>query len=144
MGDAEVLDELLVGGRLFHRVEILAVQVLDQGLLDTGDVGRRPHQSRNGLVAGPAGRPPPALTGDELVLLIAELTDQDGLQDTEFPNGSGQGRQRFFIEMGPRLMLVGPDVGDRDLQEGRAAIPDDLVGDERAESSTQPAAASHH
>ena len=117
MGDAEVLDELLVGGRLFHRVEILAVQVLDQGLLHAGHVGRCSHQSRNGLEAGSTGRPPPALAGDELVLLIAQLADQDGLQDTQFPNGSGQRRERLFVEMGPRLMLVGPDVGDRDLQE---------------------------
>ena len=34
LGQPEVLDELLVGRRLLERVEILAVEVLDQRLLE--------------------------------------------------------------------------------------------------------------
>ena len=34
VGHAEVLDQLLVGGRLLERVEVLAVEVLDQRLLE--------------------------------------------------------------------------------------------------------------
>ena len=63
VGGAEVVEQLLVGGGLFQRVELLAVQVLDQGvpeqvvvlrLLDDGaDLGQ-PGPLRG---APPAARP---------------------------------------------------------------------------------------
>ena len=34
MSGAEIIEELLVGGRLFERVELLAVHVLDQGVAE--------------------------------------------------------------------------------------------------------------
>ena len=52
VGEAEVLDELLVGRRLLERVQVLAVQVLDQGLLERGGVLDRPHD--RGTVCRPA------------------------------------------------------------------------------------------
>ena len=53
VGEPEVLDELLVGGRLLERVEVLAVEVLDQGLLERGVVGRD-LAPRAGIVCSPA------------------------------------------------------------------------------------------
>ena len=53
VGEAEVLDQLLVGGRLLERVEVLAVEVLDQRLLD-GSRGRRLSRTMAGIVASPA------------------------------------------------------------------------------------------
>ena len=41
VGEVEVLDQLLVGGRLLERVEVLAVEVLDQRLLERAERRRR-------------------------------------------------------------------------------------------------------
>ena len=57
LGQPEVLDELLVGGRLFERVEILAVEVLDQRLFEADEVSDRPHDGRDRVEARPAWRP---------------------------------------------------------------------------------------
>ena len=73
MGVAEVLDQLLVGGRLLERVEVLAVEVLDQGLLEAVGLVGRLDQDGDGLQPGPPGRPPPALAGDELVVVAASV-----------------------------------------------------------------------
>ena len=52
VGELEVVDQLLEGGRLLERGQILAVEVLDQRLLDDAEVvGRR---TRAGIVARPA------------------------------------------------------------------------------------------
>ena len=53
VGEAEVLDELLVGRRLLERVEVVAVEVLDQGLLERAVVARRPCTTA-GIVCRPA------------------------------------------------------------------------------------------
>ncbi len=45
VGEVEVLDELLIGGGLVERVEVLPVEVLDEGLLEArrvvGDLDER-------------------------------------------------------------------------------------------------------
>ena len=67
MGQSEILDQLLVGACLLEGIEILPVQVFDQGLLDAPDVGRGPDQGGNGRQAGTTGGPPPPLPGNQLV-----------------------------------------------------------------------------
>ena len=71
VGVAELLDELLIGGRLFEDVEILAVEVLDQRLLEAVGVVRCLDQDRDRLETGPPGGPPPSLAGDQLELVGA-------------------------------------------------------------------------
>ena len=71
VGQPEVLDQLLEGGRLLERREVLAVEVLDQRLLDGADVVvGRAHDRRDRRPAGPLGRPPPPLAGDQLVTVV--------------------------------------------------------------------------
>ena len=53
LGQAEVLDQLLVGRRLFEGVEVLAVEVLDQRLLDRA-ARRRSSRTTAGMVGSPA------------------------------------------------------------------------------------------
>src|SRR5204863_6666927 len=71
VGETEVFDELLVGRRLLQGVEAVAVQVLDQRLLERRGVTGLADQRGNGLQADPARRPPPALPRDELILFAA-------------------------------------------------------------------------
>ena len=103
LGEAEVLDELLVGGGLLERVEVLAVEVLDQRLLERR---RRRRRSRTmagmAVEAGPLGRPPPPLPGDQLVGAVAGRPDQDRLQHAELADRGGQRRQRLLVEVPAR------------------------------------------
>ena len=66
VGEAEVLDELLVRGGLFEWVELLALEVLDQRLLERGAVVGLAHECRDRLQPDPARRPPASLPGDQL------------------------------------------------------------------------------
>ncbi len=96
------------------------MEVLNQGLFETEGFGGRLHQHRNGLETGPSRRPPPALTGDELVLigrLTAHLTHQDRLKDPELLDGGGEGGHGVLVEIDPGLSGIRRDAADRDLPE---------------------------
>jgi hypothetical protein len=136
VGEAEVLDELLIGGRLLKGVEVLAVEVLDQRLLEGPGVVGHPHKGGDGLQAGPSCRPPPTLSRDELEVPLAELSDQHGLQDADLPDAGGQGGQGLFVEVLPGLPPVGLDACHRELLELRALLAHDLGGDEGAKALT--------
>ena len=69
VGQSELIDQLLIGGGFLEGIEVNPVQVLDQGLLETGDVIGHLDQDRDGLQTGPPGRPPTPLPRDELVRL---------------------------------------------------------------------------
>ena len=64
---AELLEQLLVGGRLLQRVELDPVDVLQQRVAQHGVVGGVPDDGRHGVQPGGAGGPQPALAHDELV-----------------------------------------------------------------------------
>src|ERR1019366_6675243 len=71
MREPEFIDELLIRSRFLQGVEVFAMEVLDQGLLETGDVARIGlNEDRYGLQPGPAGGAPATLSGDELVALV--------------------------------------------------------------------------
>ena len=92
MGQAELVDQLLVGGRLLQGVEVDPVEVLDQRLLQAGDIVGHLDEHGNGLQAGPAGRPPAPLPRDQLVavLFVLELAHQHRLEQTDLPDGCRQ------------------------------------------------------
>ena len=92
LGQPEVAEQPLHGARLFHRVEVRPLEILDQGQLqalfeaaaaswmdDDRDLG----QARD------LGRPKSAFAGDQLVS-GETLPDQQRLQDTVHPDGVGQ------------------------------------------------------
>ena len=63
----ELVDQSLERARLLHRVEIGALQVLDQRPGELLALGRRPHDGRNPLQAGHLGRPQTSLAGDQAI-----------------------------------------------------------------------------
>ncbi len=67
VGDAELVEQLLIGGRLFQRVQLDAVDVLQQGVAQHAVVGGLPHDRGDGGQAGLLGRAPAPLPHDELV-----------------------------------------------------------------------------
>src|SRR5213075_2213530 len=107
--------------RLLHGVEILAVEVLHQGLGHAGHVVSRTNQGWNRHQAGPLGGPPPPLAGDELVT-VPVPTDEYGLQNADLPNRRGQRGQRLFIEILPRLERVRVNCAHWYIHESGAPV----------------------
>ena len=71
VGDAELLQQLLVGRGLLQRVELGAVDVLQQGVAQHGVVGGVADDGRDAVEPGRRGRPQPALAHDQLVAAVA-------------------------------------------------------------------------
>ena len=92
VGQAEVLDELLVRGGLLERVELVAVEVLDERLLERGGVVGLADQRRDRLEADPPGRPPAALTRDQLVA-VAHRAHEHRLEHADLADRVGQRRR---------------------------------------------------
>ena len=87
MGQREVLDELLVRRRFFERVELFALDVLDDRVLEHRGVVCDPNDRGNRLKADSARRAPAALAGDQLVRTVLSRTDQDRLEHANFADG---------------------------------------------------------
>ena len=120
---SEVVDQLLEGGRLLERREVLAMEVLDQRLLDDGQVVGAAYERRDRRQPGAPGGTPPALAGDQLVAgPRLDRADQDRLQDADLLDAGGELGQRLLVEVDARLMRVGRDVGDRDVDQDRGVI----------------------
>ena len=80
LGEAELLDELAVGVRLLDRVEVRALEVLDERELELLRLGQLADDGRNTLEARESRRPKPPLAGDEAIA-IERLGDNDRLDD---------------------------------------------------------------
>src|SRR6516225_2909328 len=115
VGGTEIVKELLVGGGLLERVELLAVQVLDQGipeqlivlgLLDDGaDLGH----------PGPLAGPPSTLAHDELIPAWPGRTDNYWLQQADLPDRLRELVESLVVEGPPWLPGIRRDRGDVDL-----------------------------
>jgi hypothetical protein len=80
VGESEIFDELLIGRCLLEWIEVLAMEVFYQCLLHAEDVAHRADKCRDGLKPGSTGGPPAALTGDELIAVLSQGSDQDRLE----------------------------------------------------------------
>ena len=80
LGEPEFVDELAIGIGGLDRVEILSLEVLDQGELELIAIGELANESRDAVETGRLGRPEAPLTGDELVA-VDRLRHEDRLKD---------------------------------------------------------------
>ena len=155
VGEAEGVGEAGVGGGLVEGGEVGPLQVLDEGELErlAPRLGGRPEDGRDPGEPGEGGGAEPALPGDELEAVAVALHD-DGLEDAVGADRVGEAGEGLGVEVAPRLLGVGADGGDRDLDElgvvlGRAG-PGVLVEDrgrarraaeQGVEAASEPAAA---
>jgi hypothetical protein len=79
LGHVELAREPLEGARLLHRVQVGALQILDDGDLHRLLVGDLAQNGRDGLLAGQLRGPPAPLAGDKLEAAIGLRADQDRL-----------------------------------------------------------------
>jgi hypothetical protein len=121
VGGTEIIQQLLVGSRLFQRVELFPVQVLHQRVAQQVVVGSRAHDGRDIGQPGPLCGPPSPFPHDQLVLPAAGFADDDRLEQPDFPDGLDQLIESVLIEHLPWLAGVRRHGGDRQFLEVRAA-----------------------
>ena len=111
MGDLEFPDQAVEGARLFHRVEVLALYVLDQRHRD-GALIRHPSDHRRDVgKPGQLRGPPTTLARDDLVTLTGRPGSR--WRDTGHLDGSYHDRLHHALRLdrlGERLEGLGPHV----------------------------------
>ena len=143
VGEREILDQLLIRARLLERIQLLALNVLDDRVLEHGRVVGNPDHRGHGLQTDAPRRAPPPLAGDELVATALSRADEDGLQDADLADRIGERAERFLVEMFARLLRVRPDLRDRYLGEAARLLRDRPGRYQGAETPTQPSGSRH-
>ena len=118
---AEVVQQLLIGGRLLQRVELLPVQVLHQRVAEHVVVPGGPHDGRDMGQLSALRCPPAAFPHDQFVPPGASFADDNRLQQAHFPDGVGQLVQGLLVEHLAGLTGIGGNRRDRQFLEVRAA-----------------------
>ena len=112
----EFFQKLLVSSRLFQRIQLHTVNILQQRVAQHGTIVGFPHNRRNGLQTGFAGGAPTALTHDDLKTgIISGATHHNRLHEAEFVDGVHQFGECFLIKNLARLMRVWHNLADRNL-----------------------------
>ena len=98
------------------------MEVLDQRLLERGGVVGLADQGRDRLEPDPAGGPPAALAGDQLVA-VAARAHEHRLEHADLADRVGERRERLLVEVLAGLETVRPDRRHRELLEPADARP---------------------
>ena len=124
LGMAIKIDQLLVGVGLLDRVQILALDILDQRELGRRRIVDVADDRRDRVELRALRRAPAPLAGDDLEA-VAVGPQQDRLKHAALGDRFGELVERLFVELHPRLARVGPDPRDFDLANafGRLASP---------------------
>lgn len=129
MGDIEFLEQLLIGRRLFERVQLHPMDVLQEGVPQHRVVRGLADNGWNRREPGLLASAPTTLTHDDLILVHPRLqpTHHDGLHQAEFLDGVHQLGERLFLEDVARLLGIRFDLLRRNLAIGRTAIRQLLI-----------------
>ncbi len=122
LGDAEVREQLLVRRRLLERVQLGAVQVLEQGVAQQVLVGRvaddRGDRGEPGLARGTGA----TLAHDELVRAVTDVAHDDGLQHAELADAVDELGEIVGVEVRARLTRDSArSRADRSARDARRA-----------------------
>ncbi len=98
LGIGKAVHQFVIGGRFFDGVEILTLDVLDDGEFERLAVAHLAHHHRHIVQLGQLGRPPAPLARDDLecVDVAGDGTHQDRLQDALFLHRLGEIVQILF------------------------------------------------
>ena len=113
--EIELVGEPLEGVRLFHGVQVLALEVLDERHLERELFGNLPHDDRNARQRRPLRGAPPAFASDQLVAKADSAHDKR-LNDSARADRARQLFESLLAETGPRLIGAGVNEIDIDLQ----------------------------
>ena len=107
LGHVIVVDQSLISQGFFHRVQILTLQVFNQGQLRGFFVIRFDDDNRNFGQSRNSGGTPPALAGDDLIITAGQLPYRQRLDDAVDSDGICQGLEFFFVKILTGLFRVG-------------------------------------
>ncbi len=113
-----VFGKLLVRARFFHRIEVFALEVLDQRQRHHLALIEIAHQRRNFVQPGALGGAPPALTRNQPIAPLAQRRDDDRLNHTTRGDRGSQRIEAFLVEM--RTRLTGQRLDIRNGNRGKA------------------------
>ena len=122
VGETEIGDQALDALRFFERIEVFALDVLDQRHRGGGLVVDIAHQHRDLVQAGQLRRAEAAFAGDDLVAVTPSRPIGRTSTGCIMPwrlDRCRQFGQRAFVHAGARLVFAGLQLGDR--QRGRRA-----------------------
>ena len=106
LGHGIILHQRLIAQGFFHRVQVLPLQVLNQGQFHGFlVVGLDDHGGDLRQVRHPCG-PPAALAGDDLIIAVAALAHGQGLDNAVLPDGRCQVLQSLRVKFPPGLVRV--------------------------------------
>ena len=134
------VDQRLIAGRLFERIEVGALHVLDDGEFERLRVGRLDHDDRHVVQAGALRRAPAPLAGDDLELVrrAAHGAHDDRLDDAALADRGGQLVEFGLGEGAARIARIGA----RDSRSARGAACARLAARPAGDSSpTSPISA---
>ena len=106
LGEAEFREQPLIGTCLLDGVQILALDVLDERHLGKLCIRRRAKYGGDMGKACEFCRAQATLSRDQLILVVADGTNRDGLEDTMTRNGLTQLLEGSLIELTPRLVAI--------------------------------------
>ena len=107
LGHAVFPDQRIVAHGFFHRVQVGALEIFDEGQLHGLFVVRLYYHHRHLCQLCQAGCPPTALAGDDLVVAVGHFPYSQGLNDAMGPDGLGQFFQLFRVKVPPGLIRIG-------------------------------------
>jgi len=118
VGQGEFADQPLQRLRFFQRVEVLALDILDQRHGDDGAVVQFAHHHRHLGQAGQLGGAPAAFAGDDLVTAAAVGAYHDRLDHALGADRVGQLVQLGRVHRHARLVLARLQLANRDVAQG--------------------------
>ena len=138
MGHVELVDQALDAAGFFQRVEVLALDVLDQRHRQRGLVGDLAHQAGHLDEPGDLRRAPAPFAGDDLVRVLGHRPHHDRLHHALGLDRGSELLQRARVHARARLVLAGLQ---RDRGQGlQLALLDFLFlvrGQQRVESAAE-------
>lgn len=114
--ETKLVGEALKSPRLFHGVEILALEILDEGHLKREFLGYLANDNGHTRQRGPLGGAPASLAGDQLVAK-ADSPHDERLDDTACADRTGQLLESLFAKARARLIGARIDEIDIDLEQ---------------------------
>lgn len=115
LGQLELLLQALQGSGFLDRVEVLALDVLDQRHGDGRFVRHVAHQRRDLFQSGLLAGPPAPLAGNDLVAAIGDRPHHDGLHHALGLDRLRQFLQRLRVHVATRLVLAALHQVEGDL-----------------------------
>ncbi|MNO60163.1 hypothetical protein D3C76_507670 [compost metagenome] len=115
LGQFELLLQALQGEGLFQRVEVFALDVLDQRHGNGSFVGHFADHGRDLVQASLLGGAPAALTGDDLEAVAIDRAHHDRLHHAMVANRVRELFQRLRVHVPARLVLATLDQLDRQV-----------------------------